>query len=548
MVSRTLGVIAALMFCSIASAEGTDIDAKIDAIFERYTLPDSPGAVVGVVKDGALIFAKGYGMENIAAGKPLSPASHMNLGSVSKQFAAGCIILLAQDGKLSLDDDIRKWLPEIPDYGTLITIRHLAHHTSGLRDYLTLFNLAGIGDDSAFGNQEAFDAVVRQKELNFKPGDEYLYSNTGYLLLAIIVKRASGKTLTEFAQERIFTPLGMTDTVWDTDLSRYTDVRALSYATRGKGAAPANRLDTVEGDGNVMTTVGDMAKWDQNFYDPKVGGAAFVTQMLERDPLNDGKMNNYAFGVSHGTLLGRPVVRHGGSWLGFRSGFTRFPDEHLSIIVLGNLATMDPEILIEQIAEVYLGGAKNEQPAEKTADAKGVKLKKKELKSKAGKYFVDEAGTLAIVTADDESLSVSVDGAAIPLVATDSTHFTPAHPTSFAELSFDADEPTAMTVTSASGRTQVAPRVPDDAPAPKPEELAGTYFSPEVNATFTIAVNNGAAEVTRPNTKPSKLEPIYGDWFRAGSRYRFERDAAGKITGFRISAGRVKNILFQRSN
>jgi len=534
------------LVATATESAGSDVDARIDAIFARWNQPDSPGAVVGVIKDGALVFAKGYGMENIAAGKPLSPDSRMNLGSTSKQFAAACIVLLAQEGKLSLDDDIRKWLPEMPDYGTLITIRHLVHHTSGLRDYLTLFNLAGITDETAFGNQEALDIVVRQKELNFAPGSEYMYSNTGYLLLAIIVKRVSGITLTEFAQKRIFTPLGMAHTVWDTDLSLFTDARALSYPSRGKSIAPANRLDVVEGDGNVMATIADLAKWDQNFYDPKVGGPAFIDQMLQRGKLNDGKDINYAFGLVHGTMLGRPIIEHGGAWLGFRAGFTRFPQERLSIIVLGNLASMNPDTLIEQVAKIYLGDAPGEALTESTAETKAVKLKKRELKSKVGRYFVEETGTLAVVEAEDDALSVTVDGNEVPLLAIDSARFKPGRPTSFTALTFDAEEPTSLTVTSTSGRTQIARRVSEYAPAPKPEGLAGTYYSPEIDAEYIIAVNNGIAEVTRPNTKPTKLEPIHGDWFRAGFRYRFERDVAGRITGFRISAGRVKNILFER--
>lgn len=551
MILRAVGCVF-LLFSSSLSAQTINLEPKIDTVFERYDRPDSAGAAVGIVKDGVVVFAKGYGMENIAADKRLSPDSRMNLGSVSKQFAAASIVLLAQDGKLSLDDDIRKWLPEMPDYGDVITIRHLIHHTSGLRDYLTLRYLAGLSDEDSFGNQEALDIAVRQKELNFRPGEEHLYSNTGYVLLAIIVERACGKALTVFAEERIFAPLGMTHTVWDTDLSLFTDERALSYPTRGSGVAPANRLDVVEGDGNVMATVSDLAKWDQNFYDPKVGGPAFIEQMLERGKLNNGEEIDYAFGLIHGTMLGRPIVEHGGSWLGFRAGFTRFPQEHLSIIVLGNMATMDPEILVEEVAKAYFGEPVTAQSAETaTQPIEDIKLKKRELKAKTGYYFIDETGTLAIAELEGNTLNIKVDGATAQLVALDATHFRPTARTLFAEIEFDASgskEPASITIKSNSGRTQIARRVSEDAPFATPAELAGTYYSPEIDAEYTIAVNDGAAEVTRPNTKPDALEPIHGDWFRAGFRYRFERDAAGNITGFRISAGRVKNILFQKQN
>ncbi len=547
--TSVLSAILCAGICALSAAQEASVEAKIDAVFERWNRPDSAGAVVGVVKDGALVFAKGYGMENVAAGKHLGPASRMNLGSTSKQFAAASIVLLAQEGKLSLDDDIRKWLPEMPDYGNVITIRHLIHHTSGLRDYLALHALAGLSDESSFGNQEVLDIVARQKELNFNPGEEFLYSNTGYVLLAIIVKRASGMTLTQFAQQRIFDPLGMAQTCVDTDLSIHTDTRALSYATRGANIPPANRLDVVEGDGNIMSTVGDLAKWDANFYEPKVGGQALIDQMLIPGVLNNGEKIDYAFGLVHDTVLGRPTLDHGGSWLGFRAQFTRFPQDHLSVIVLCNMATMNPDALVEEVAKIYLGESASTESGKSESSSDGAKPKKRDLKAKTGRYFVENTGTLVIVDLEDDALRVEVDTASVFLAAIDARRFRPATPTSFAEVEFDTEgsaEPSSITVKSASGRTQTARRVSEDVPSPKPEELAGTYYSPEIDVEYTIAVKGGAAEITRPNAKPATLEPIHADWFRASFRYHFERDSAGKITGFRASLGRVKNILFEK--
>src|SRR5262245_35198761 len=273
-------VLAIAVLCPMpVAAQSGDVHARVDTVFARFTT-DTPGCALGVVRDGALVYGKGYGQASLELKVPITPATVFDIGSVSKQITAASIVLLAQQGKLALDDELRKLVSEVPEYRQKITLRHLLHHTSGLRDYVTLLSLAGAQEESVTTDGDALALVARQKGLNFAPGDDYLYSNTGYFLLSLVVKKASGTPLREFAQEHIFKPLGMSDTQILDDHTKVIAGKAASYAPVRRGgyrAVMANWEQT--GDGAVQTTVGDMAKWDANFYSGKVGGAALVREM-----------------------------------------------------------------------------------------------------------------------------------------------------------------------------------------------------------------------------------------------------------------------------
>lgn len=259
---------------TLAQRSAQPSDARIDSIFVAYDKPDSPGCALGVYRDGQIAYARGYGMADLERNVPITPRTVFDIGSTAKQFAAATIVMLADDGKLSLDDDLRRHIPELPAYEQPITIRQMLHHTSGLRDYIDLLTLAGERLDGVTTADEALAMLVRQRELNFTPGSAHLYSNSGYFLFSIIVERVTGRSLREVAQERIFTPLGMTHTEY---LGSYDDLiphRAIAYAPR-----PDKRLrvDVSRwaqlGDGAIFTTVEDLLRWDENFYTARVGGA-----------------------------------------------------------------------------------------------------------------------------------------------------------------------------------------------------------------------------------------------------------------------------------
>src|SRR5262245_58448851 len=315
------------------------LNAKVDAIFAQYDKPDSPGCALGVIKDGKLVYARGYGMANLEHGVPNGPKLVYDIGSTSKQFAAASVLLLAQQGKLSLDDDARKHIPELPAYQKPITVRHLLHHTSGLRDYLTLFSLAGVNFDDTTTEKDALDIIIRQKALNFTPGDEWLYSNSGYFLLSIIIKRASGKSFAEFAKENIFDPLGMKHTLILNDHKKIVPMRATGYSPNPHGGFQIEMSNFEQtGDGAVQTSIEDLLLWDQNFYEPKVGGKAFLEQIQTVGALNNGEKLDYATGLIIGEYKGLRRVSHGGSWAGYRAELARFPEQKFLVACLCNLS------------------------------------------------------------------------------------------------------------------------------------------------------------------------------------------------------------------
>jgi CubicO group peptidase (beta-lactamase class C family) len=321
----------------------------VDKVFEKWDKTDSPGCALGIYKDGHVIYERGYGMANLNDDVVITPATVFHVASMSKQFTAASIILLAQQGKLSLDDDVHKYVPELPDFGERITIRHLIHHTSGLRDQWALLGLAGWRySKDLITDDDVMSVVTRQKALNFKPGEKYMYSNTGFTLLALIVKRVSGMSLREFTNKNIFEPLGMTHTHFRDDHEEIIKHDALGYEREGDDKPFRMSLTNFDTTGatSLHTTVEDLLLWDENFYHPRVGGPAFVAQMIESGKLNSGEVQDYASGLAFGKYKGLPTVGHGGADAGYRSDMTRFPEQHFSAAVLCNSAEVNPGALV----------------------------------------------------------------------------------------------------------------------------------------------------------------------------------------------------------
>jgi CubicO group peptidase (beta-lactamase class C family) len=371
---------------------------KVDEVFADVAKPGSPGCALAVARGGKIIYEKGYGLANIEENVAITPKTVFDVGSTSKQFTAASILLLEQQGKLSVNDDVHKYIPELPDYGHKITLLNLLNHTSGLRDYLALFELAGVNIDGVTTDEDALGVVIRQKNLNFEPGSEWLYSNTGFFLLSVVVKRVSGQSLPEFAAANIFKPLGMTQTLYRDQHASIVPGRALAYDPKEHGDGFTINVSYFEqtGDGAVHTSVEDLLKWDENFYSAKVGGKSFLTELQEHGKLNDGKVLEYAKGLFVHDYRGLHTVEHGGSWGGYRAQLLRFPDQHLSVACLCNLARANPERRALRVADIFLASEmKVPAPA---ADADGPERKKKEtvpvtpdeLANYAGQYSSDE--------------------------------------------------------------------------------------------------------------------------------------------------------------
>jgi CubicO group peptidase (beta-lactamase class C family) len=399
--------------------------ASIDALFADFVKPGSPGCSLAVARDGKLLYSKGYGLANVEEKVPITPDTVFDIGSTSKQFTAASIVLLEKQGKLSLNDDIRKYLPEIPDYGKKITILNLLNHTSGLRDYLALFDLAGINTDSVTTDEEAYALVARQKALNFDPGSDWLYSNTGFFLLSLIVKRASGESLRDFAGKNIFEPLGMTHT-------RFRDSHTMLIANRALAYDPVKDSDKYTlnvsyfeqtGDGAVHTTTGDLLKWDENFYSGKIGGKEFVAELQQQTKLNSGETKAYAKGLLVTTYRGLPAVRHGGAWGGYRAELLRFPEQHFTVVCLCNRSEGRPSTHANQVADLYLGslmkpkkaGAKSDDDDDEEKKNKEVAITAEEAQAFSGDYDSEELGvTYRVRAAGDKLQMVGIFSAGLP--------------------------------------------------------------------------------------------------------------------------------------
>lgn len=386
---------------SLAASRDGQLAAAIDEIFADLTKPGSPGCALGVARDGKVLYQKGYGLANIEQNVPITPQTVFDIGSTSKQFSASSVLLLEKQGKLSVNDDIRKFIPELPDYGKKITILQLLNHSSGLRDYLTLMELAGIPIDGVTGDDEALQIVARQKALNFDPGSDWLYSNTGFFLLSVVVKRVSGKTLREFAAENIFQPLHMDHTQYRNDHTQLIANRGLAYDEDEKTHAWKLSVSYFEqtGDGAVHTTVEDLLKWDENFYSAQVGGRAFLEDLQRQGKLNSGKTLDYAKGLFVNSYRGLKTVDHGGAWGGYRAQLLRFPEQHFSVVCLCNAGNASPDRRAKRVADVYLASLMKPKEAAKADDEeprrrplKEISLSAADLQPLAGDYWSDELG------------------------------------------------------------------------------------------------------------------------------------------------------------
>jgi CubicO group peptidase (beta-lactamase class C family) len=409
---RPLAVACAILLSPALAAQAPSsspaadpLAAKVDAIFAAYAKTDVPGCAVGVYRDGKIAFAKGYGAANLEHGIPITPKTVFYIGSVSKQFTAAAVALLARQGKISLDDDVRKHVPEVPDFGTPITIRHLIHHTSGLKEKWALLAFSNWRDGDLVTLADMLDLIRRQKGLNFKPGDEHLYSNTGYDLLAIVVERASGKPLREYARENLFAPLGMNETRFVDDRTEILPRRAAAYAPRQEGgfAIDVPHVETV-GSGGLYSTIEDLARWDGNFVTGRVGGPEWLEQIQTPGTVNDGTKLDYAFGLGVDEDRGLRRVWHNGALAAFRAFYGRYPDEHLSVALLCNDGSVLVDTLAGQVADVYLAGRFKESPPPPAPPAATVRLSEQDLTRVTGSYLQENPPTARRILVRDGKL------------------------------------------------------------------------------------------------------------------------------------------------
>ena len=523
---------------------GADSEQRVDRIFASYAKSDSPGCAVGVIRDGNFVYRKGYGMGSLEFGAPLSPESVFYMGSVAKQFTAASIVLAAEQGFLSLDDNIRKYIPEIPDYGQPITLREMLHHTSGLADFLGLLGISGRNLEDLHPTAELMDLIVRQKALNFHPGDEFLYSNTNYFLLAEAVKRATKMPLSEFAAQNIFKPLGMTHTRFYDDHTLVVPGRVAGYSPGKDGAFLVNWSTNYEivGGGGLMSSVDDLLLWDRNFYHNTLGNGTLLKEMQAREALNNGTANDYALGLYMSTYRGLPIVEHDGANFGYRANLLRFPQQKFTVVTLCNVSSADPASLSRKVAEIYL--EKDLQSA-----ATGAAVSGSDPETFAGKYFETRTHYLVSFTAARGKLVL--EGHVLEPV--ERNRF--ADPITGATVTFSSSDG-AMKATATynnavtfAGQRIEALHVDEKGLA----AYAGVYKSAELDATYKLSVENGSLMLRVGWDPATKLEPIVQNEFTLGGGLTlvFSADSAGHISGLKVFAGwdgAIRNEGFEKLN
>jgi CubicO group peptidase (beta-lactamase class C family) len=347
----TIAMVVTSLFATSFSSQ------KVDQLFATYDKPDSPGCSVGVIRDGKFLYRKAYGQASLELGVPLTSQSVFYMASVSKQFTAAAVVLAAEKGFLSLDDDIHKYIPELPDFGHRITLRQMLHQTSGFRDFFALQYLSGHDEKDLSSPDQVLKLILRQKALNNVPGNEFVYSNSNYFLLGLAIQRSTGQSLAKFAAEQIFKPLGMSSTRFYDDNKVVVPGRVAAYDAAKDGGFLVDWSTNFEivGSGGLMSTVDDLLLWDDNFYADRLGNGTLVRELKSHGRLNNGQEVNYGMGLWLASYRGLATVEHSGGTFGYGTELLRFPEQRFSVVALCNLATIDVEELARKVADLYLG-------------------------------------------------------------------------------------------------------------------------------------------------------------------------------------------------
>ncbi|MGO9606212.1 MAG: serine hydrolase domain-containing protein [Candidatus Binataceae bacterium] len=560
---RTTIVLALTLFAflsSPASANAAAGDSKseafqVDSLFATWNVPDSPGCAVAVMKDGRIAYQHGYGMADLSHNIKITPDTVFYVGSMSKQFTATATYMLAQEGKISLDDPIRKYVPEVPDFGVPITLREMLAHTSGLRDYEQLLRFDGWRLDSPdlLTDGDVLYVISRQKELNFPPATDFAYSNTNYELLGQVVSRVSGQSLRQFTTTRIFEPLGMRHTHFRDNHGEVVKDLASPYE-EGHDAffLSIPNYDTV-GATNVVTTLGDLALWDQNLYTGRTGGADLIRQLLEAGKLNDGTPLNYGNGWFINTVGGLKIEETGAAGdAGYIVDMTRFPDEHLSVATLCNLASIDPQGLGIQIGDIYLNGKVSAAIAAAKA-APSAQLTPEESSKYLGTYVAPGQNFVLQIAQRADGLWARwywgptwIDGR-IEALGENRLRFPAVE-----EIDFQSDGNLTLKDRGSGMRLRTLryTRVPEYKPtAADLSQFAGRYSSRELDAPYNVTLEGDSIVIHPPKMGPRPLAPLASDLFvGSGMRVHFTRDSAGAVSGFLMSGAwnRVQNLRFER--
>ena len=528
-----------IVYLFVTAQTWQDTVARIEKIFARYK-PGNPGALLAIGRHGKVIFSKAWGMADMEHNVQLTTESISEAGSVSKQFTAAAILLLEQQGKLSLDDDVRKYVPELPDYGYKITLRQMMQHKSGIKDWGAVAAIAGWPRSTkTYNNDDALYIISNQKTLNYKPGDEYLYSNSNYNLFAIIVQRVSGMSLADFTRKNIFEPAGMKHTQWRDNYKRIVPNRALAYSKSGATTYQTNMPNEyVYGNGGLLTTAEDLLIWCNYYLNGKLGTPSLLEKQLATTPLNSGIMHGYAAGLFTGTTKGWKYVAHDGATASYRANLEAYPELGLSVAWLSNTSEFDIDTnnVAELVVDLFIPG--NEPQAKKETPSP-YSISKEKLTTYTGWYRNPRSGGSAKLFLQNEKLYATQFGLLSPV----------------AENIFTAGNGNVRIEKNSKGflfigstKDSIYFTAVDSAKLDEKamNEYTGEYYSDEAEAKFYVSAKNGKLIMLQKPKTEFQLTPTYKDGFEsfAGIVY-FEREK-NKIINLKISVGRARNVEFRK--
>ncbi len=526
------------------AVQDAGLSARLDQIFAPWARKDGPGGIAAVIRDGEIIYAKGFGLASLEFGVPMTAETASDIGSTSKQFTAMAILLLEEEGKLSLDDDIRIHAPEIPTFGETVTIRHILSHTSGLRDYLTLYAIKEGSVDGELNDEKILALMGRQRALNFKPGTSWNYCNTGFWLAGLIVERASGKSLNEFCQERIFGPLGMTRTYFEDDKAKVQRNKAMSYTEGPNGWLALTSMMTAVGDGGLITTVQDFAKWDANFRKNRLGRGRqeLIAKLTTPALLEGGQAVPYGLGLMLDAYQGTPRHHHGGAWLGYRSQALRLPEKGISVLAFGTDGSPLSSEMADKAADLLLGIEKAPE------DSAEIKLSPAQLERIVGEWSIGGAVQLKLFL-DQGELKLEVPGQPpYPAFARSETElFLKVAPVTIKFKGIDAGPYREAEFTQG----QTAPMTRASAYKPEPAELealAGTWHAPELDSIWELTARDGRLFLREPGS----AEEVELALDRKGEasvsilKIKFTLDSQGRTREAVLDAGRATGLILQR--
>ncbi|MEM1247961.1 MAG: serine hydrolase domain-containing protein [Acidobacteriota bacterium] len=531
-----------------------ELAAQVDRLFSEWDRFDSPGASIAILRDGEVAYARGYGLANLETRSPVTPSTVFHVASVSKQFTDFALVLLELDGKLALDDPVGKYLPQLGELGSNVTLRQLGHHTSGYRDQWELLAISGTRLDDVITTDHILHLASRQRELNFEPGSEYLYSNTGFTLLGQVAAQVSGKSFPDLCYERIFRPLRMANTHFHDDHRRLVPGRAESYDRSSTGGWQKSVLSYANaGATSLFTTATDLAHWMANFETGAVGGKAAISTLHQRGVLNDGSEIDYALGLVHGKMRGLETLSHGGADAGFRSILLYFPKHALGIAVLANSPLVDPRARAREVAELLLGDQMEPLPADvpsQEAAPETVSLEPSTLDQYAGTYRFEDLGAVVRVFRRARTLRALVP----------QTGETALQPVSEREFFIKELGGRLTFAEPVGGRS---PSLLAEIPGQRLEgvrietlsgqelrQYEGWYLSPELETLYRVEAGTEGLVANHVRNGAIELLALGSDEFQGTEWYfsqvRFERNEEGAVHGFRLSGGRVRNLLFRR--